>query len=340
MDEDLDICETHTEADKVVGELGVEPLDMPLDCLVAEGLDFGCRVERMGHGLGLDGEFRPDVMGVQQGCGEKFGVGVGSGALEGGFVANSGSTGEGKTGLEGTDRTQGLVDQRRRADEWRNELLSFPQLFNQAFLSLYRYNEYIDQRWSVLDESHNRLYNMLLELSRFNSLSELPESRSSESIVIFERNLHKEGGQQRGSDEAVRHLECSKGAVSIYIPGTVVSGDARIQENEYRMRLYEEIFNRFQTCKNDIDITFERKAEMLSELDSKIKMIISSIERFISSNQHLMQSHTKPLYNIDNNDIGEIGIVRRKTGLRGRPPGSGNRGRPPGSTKKAKKIPM
>ncbi|KAH8584824.1 uncharacterized protein ELE39_000775 [Cryptosporidium sp. chipmunk genotype I] len=229
---------------------------------------------------------------------------------------------------------------RKKASEWRNELLSFPQIFNQVFLSLYRLNEYIDQRWSLLDESHNKLYNLLLELSKAYSNINNSVPHNIDKVFIIEKNIHNKYVSLRSkriNNNNSYNLMNYFRVTNIYIPGTEFNSENIARENEFKMRLYEETYNRFQTCRNDIEITFERKSEMVAQLDSRIKKIVSSIEKFINNNQYLLESHTKPLYNIDNSEICDIGIVKRKTGVRGRPPGSGNRGRPPGSTKKAKK---
>ncbi|KAF7457347.1 hypothetical protein HWI79_2054 [Cryptosporidium felis] len=223
---------------------------------------------------------------------------------------------------------------RQKGSEWRNELLSFPQLFNQVFLSLYRFNDYIDQRWLALDESHGRLYELLLELSEASHES-CNQSRANNIIILGKQvQCISKGyiGYQNINKQLCYHV------VEVNIAGIAFfdSSSASNGSHDLKAQLYSELFNRYLTCKNDIEITFERKVELISELNMRIRKIAASIERFVETNREKLESHFKPLYNIDNREISEIGVVRRKTGQRGRPPGSGNRGRPPGSTKKAK----
>ncbi|EAK88323.1 hypothetical protein [Cryptosporidium parvum Iowa II] len=234
---------------------------------------------------------------------------------------------------------QQQLNSKKKASEWRNELLSFPHIFNQVFLSLNRFNDYIDQRWSLLNESHNKLYNLLLELSKTYASINNSVPHNIDNIFFIEKSIHNKYVSLKS--KIINHHQLNYFRVTnIYIPGTELNSENIARENEFKMRLYEELYNKFQTCKNDIEITFERKSEMVTQLDSRVNKIVSSIEKFINNNQYLLESHTKPLYNIDSSEICEIGIVKRKTGVRGRPPGSGNRGRPPGSTKKAKKDPQ
>ncbi|POM82223.1 hypothetical protein CmeUKMEL1_01320 [Cryptosporidium meleagridis] len=231
---------------------------------------------------------------------------------------------------------QQQFDSKKKASEWRNELLSFPHIFNQVFLSLNRFNDYIDQRWSLLNESHNKLYSLLIELSKTYASINNSVPHNIDNIFFIEKSINHKYLSLKSKIINYNQLNYFR-VTNIYIPGTEFNSENIALENEFKMRLYEEIYNKFQKCKNDIEITLKRKFEMVEQLDSRTNRIVSSIEKFVNKNQYLLESHTKPLYNIDSSEICEIGIVKRKTGVRGRPPGSGNRGRPPGSTKKAKK---
>lgn len=355
MEARVNVGKSHNVVDEMADRQGVKSLDAPLSGYFSEAAAFGGVVESYpGRNVYLQGgRFGQDLLNAEQSEREHYGVGDRGGV----FAWKGASPGENMeqrldvkneaSTLEKRDEDLSPLDPKKKANEWRNELLSFPQLFNQAFLSLYRYNEYIDQRWSILDESHKKLYDLLLQVSKSSSPANLLELQDSDSnsnnIFISEKCIHNEQTSSRCTNNNYNyfhHLGLNLKVTNVYISGTELSNESKIQENEYKVRLYEDIYNRFQTCKNDIEITFERKSEIVSELDSKIKRIVSSIEKFINNNQSLIESHIKPLYNIDNSEIGEIGVVKRKTGVRGRPPGSGNRGRPPGSTKKAKKNPI
>lgn len=358
METGINFGNIHNGIDEMEDGLGVKSLEVPLGSYFSEVASFGdgidgCPAQNMD--LQVGGRFEHDLMSAEHNGEEHCEVEEKADALgwkdvaSGEHVEQRLDAKKEASTLEKRDEYLYPLDPKKKANEWRNELLSFPQLFNQVFLSLYRYNEYIDQKWSVLDESHSRLYNLLLQIAKSSSPTNFLEPQDSDNVFITEKHMCNTKTYSRHMNNYFPHLLLHLKVTNIYIPGTEFSNENKILENELKMKLYDEIFNRFQTCKNDIEITFERKSEMVSELDSKIKRIVSSIERFIDSNQSLIESHTKPLYNIDNSEIGEIGIVKRRTGVRGRPPGSGNRGRPPGSgnrgrppgsTKKAKKAPI
>ncbi|OII74767.1 uncharacterized protein cubi_00320 [Cryptosporidium ubiquitum] len=356
METEINFDKSGHEGKEILGNLRQDTIEVSLDGYSHEERNF-CHInEKLDQNFSLESSFRQDeggedvitlgnnVTGVNINVPTGIQKDIEKEENEEKYINN-------KDNIKEKDREEEEMNPNKKASEWRNELLSFPQLFNQVFLSLYRFNEYIDQRWSVLDESHNRLYNLLLELSKANSSTNNLIANNFDNIFIVEKYIHNKyvtpkskridninNSSNNDNNNNINNLRVYFRTVGIYIPGTEFNCENIAHENEHKMRLYEEIYNRFQTCKNDIEITFERKFEMIAELDSRIKRIVFSMEKFVNNNQCLLESHTKPLYNIDKSEICEIGIVKRKTGVRGRPPGSGNRGRPPGSTKKAKKI--
>ncbi|KAH7647079.1 hypothetical protein FG379_002770 [Cryptosporidium bovis] len=243
--------------------------------------------------------------------------------------------------------------------EWCNELLSFPNMFNNVFSSLYRYNEYIDQRWLLIEDNYNKLVELLLEISRNTSLEEEKNNMRSEFIcllnntdakdggfIIKEMFLNKENVEYRSINDKtsiLQYIDCVKNKIKIEINtssddiqrkyNNVMSNNSDFLQNmEINKHIYCDLYNKYQTSINDIDITFDRKEEILLKLNSRLKMIISSIELFMKNNPGILESNVKPIYNISNTELVDLNLNRKKSNTRGRPPGSVTRGRPPGST--------
>ncbi|KAH8740333.1 hypothetical protein FG386_002845 [Cryptosporidium ryanae] len=244
---------------------------------------------------------------------------------------------------------------------WCNELLAFPTMFNSVFTSLYRCNEYIDQRWLLVEDNYTKLVDLLLEMSRTTLLEDEKNNLRSKfdrllsngvntedtKIVVEETSINKEGiAYELKSNEAsnFQHIGCVKNEIEIEIDilrdkTKLKRQDECILDNQSFPRkmqvsrsIYCDLYNKYQTCVNDIDITFERKEELLIELSSRLKLIISSIETFMKNNPGILESNIKPMYNISNAELIDLNVAKKKPNARGRPPGSVSRGRPPGST--------
>ncbi|OII71102.1 hypothetical protein cand_026600 [Cryptosporidium andersoni] len=112
--------------------------------------------------------------------------------------------------------------------------------------------------------------------------------------------------------------------------------EKEINNTEIMKRNYIESFEKYSKSKSDIELSFQKKSHILQELYTQLSAIIRSLEMFICVKPKLLQSNIKSLYVIKQTDIVDIEDIKKKIGIRGRPPGG--RGRPLGSTKVNKKT--
>ncbi|EEA07930.1 uncharacterized protein CMU_030060 [Cryptosporidium muris RN66] len=112
--------------------------------------------------------------------------------------------------------------------------------------------------------------------------------------------------------------------------------EKEINNTEIIKKNYIESFEKYSKSKSDIELSFQKKTHILQELYTQLSAIIRSLEMFICVKPKLLQSNIKSLYVIKQTDIVDVEDIKKKVGIRGRPPGG--RGRPLGSTKVNKKT--
>ncbi|KAL7069555.1 hypothetical protein ACR3K2_01530 [Cryptosporidium serpentis] len=183
---------------------------------------------------------------------------------------------------------------------------------------------------SRLESTHNQNLNKVTYSDQtIMNMRELYDDNyySQSTIKLQINNLNN--SQENIHSELINHLTDIQ-QIQNLLPEKEINNTEIIKKN------YIDFFEKYSKSKSNIELSFQKKFHILQELYTQLSAIIRSLEMFICVKPKLLQSNIKSLYVIKQTDIVDIEDIKKKVGIRGRPPGG--RGRPLGSTKVNKKT--